>query len=236
MSRRIAQPVNQVRLTNVAIVRLNSHGKRFEIACYRNKIINWRKKIETEIDEVLQINSIFTNVSKGVLAKNQDLMEVFGTTNTNEVCRIILDRGEVQVSDKERQQHLDNLFRDIATIVSEKCVNPESNRPYTVSMIQNAMKEIHFSVSPNKNAKQQALEVIKRLKAHMPIARTKMHLRISMPATIASDVSPKILGIGETEKLNDKLINEIYSIEILNDPGTFREIEDLVRTETQGKM
>jgi len=31
-------PVNQVRLTNVAYVRLNKRGKRFEIACYRNKV------------------------------------------------------------------------------------------------------------------------------------------------------------------------------------------------------
>jgi ribosome maturation protein SDO1 len=31
-------PINQVRLTNVAYVRLNKCGKRFEIACYRNKV------------------------------------------------------------------------------------------------------------------------------------------------------------------------------------------------------
>ena len=27
---------------------------------------------------------------------------------------------------------LESVFRDVATIVSEKCVNPASNRPYTV--------------------------------------------------------------------------------------------------------
>ena len=31
-------PINQVRLTNVAYVRLNKLGHRFEIACYRNKV------------------------------------------------------------------------------------------------------------------------------------------------------------------------------------------------------
>ena len=33
MSRQITQPVNQVRLTNVAVVRMNRHGKRFEVSC-----------------------------------------------------------------------------------------------------------------------------------------------------------------------------------------------------------
>lgn len=51
-------PVNQVRLTNVAYVRLSKKGKKFEIACYRNKVLSWRNKIETDISEVLQIDTV----------------------------------------------------------------------------------------------------------------------------------------------------------------------------------
>jgi ribosome maturation protein SDO1 len=32
------------------------------------------------------------------------------------------------------------LFRDIATIIAEKCVNPETRRPYTVTMIEKALR------------------------------------------------------------------------------------------------
>ncbi len=67
----------------------------------------------------------------------------------------ILSKGELQVSDKERQSQLEQMFRDIATIVAEKCVNPETKRPYTVSLIERAMKDIHFSVKANKSTKQQ---------------------------------------------------------------------------------
>jgi ribosome maturation protein SDO1 len=59
------QPVGQVKLTNVAIIRLKKGGSKFELACYKNKIINWRNKQETNLSEVLQIEQIFTNVSKG---------------------------------------------------------------------------------------------------------------------------------------------------------------------------
>lgn len=41
----IKQPVTQVRLTNVAVVRLKAKGKRFEIACYKNKVISWRNGV-----------------------------------------------------------------------------------------------------------------------------------------------------------------------------------------------
>jgi ribosome maturation protein Sdo1 len=38
---------------------------------------------------------------------------------------------------------------------ADKCVNPETKRPYPVSMIEKAMKDAHFSIKPNRNAKQQ---------------------------------------------------------------------------------
>lgn len=63
------------------------------------------------------------------------------------------------MSDKERQTQLETMFRDIATIVAEKCVNPETKRPYTVSLIERAMKDIHYSVKPNKSTKQQVRRI-----------------------------------------------------------------------------
>lgn len=67
----------------------------------------------------------------------------------------ILGKGELQVSEKERHHNLDSMFRDIATIVADKCVNPETNRPYTVTLIERAMKDAHYSVKPTRSAKQQ---------------------------------------------------------------------------------
>lgn len=39
-------PLNQTRFTNVAIVRFRANGKKFEIACYKNKVVTWRQGLE----------------------------------------------------------------------------------------------------------------------------------------------------------------------------------------------
>ena len=31
---------------------------------------------------------------------------------------------------------LDTLFRDVASVLSEKCINPDTRRPYTISMLE----------------------------------------------------------------------------------------------------
>jgi hypothetical protein len=41
---------------------------------------------EKDIDEVLQTHTVFSNVSKGVLAKSTDLIQIFGTDDEDKVC------------------------------------------------------------------------------------------------------------------------------------------------------
>lgn len=58
----IQTPKNFKVLTDIAVIKLKKGGKSFEIACYRNKIANYRNSQETDLSEVIQINEIFTNV------------------------------------------------------------------------------------------------------------------------------------------------------------------------------
>jgi ribosome maturation protein SDO1 len=60
------------------------------------------------------------------------------------------------VGEKERDHDLTSLRKEIATLVAEKCVDPTTQRPYPVGMIEKAMAEAGFSVKQNKNAKSQA--------------------------------------------------------------------------------
>lgn len=110
---------------------------------------------ETDIDEVLQSKTVFANVSKGQVAKKEDLVACFGMEDQPAICLEILAKGELQVSEKERHVQQDSMLKEIATAVSEMCVNPETKRPYTVTLIEKGMKDIHFAVKPNRNAKQQ---------------------------------------------------------------------------------
>lgn len=67
----------------------------------------------------------------------------------------ILDKGELQVAGKERESQLSIQFRDIATIVMQKTVNTETQRPYTITMIEQLMHGIHFAVDPRNSSKKQ---------------------------------------------------------------------------------
>ena len=42
-----------------------------------------------------------------MLASKADMMDAFGTSDEKEICKEILDRGDMQVSELERQALLD---------------------------------------------------------------------------------------------------------------------------------
>ncbi|KAK1322779.1 hypothetical protein QJS10_CPA02g00916 [Acorus calamus] len=109
MSRSITQPIGQKRLTNVAVVRLKKCGIRFEIACYKNKVLSWRSGVEKDLDEVLQSQIVYSYVSKGVLAKTKELKTAFATDDQSKICLEILEKGELQVAGKERESQFQAL-------------------------------------------------------------------------------------------------------------------------------
>eukprot|EP00922_Rhytidocystis_sp_ex-Travisia-forbesii_P060463 GHVS01089611.1.p1 GENE.GHVS01089611.1~~GHVS01089611.1.p1 ORF type:complete len:426 (+),score=51.68 GHVS01089611.1:82-1359(+) len=174
------QPLCQVRLTNVAVVRLRSHGYRFEVACYKNKVLNWRSGIESNIDEVLQTPKVFHNVSKGEFARKEALLKAFKTEDESVICQRILSKGEIQVAEKERKATLDAQFKDVVTVVTELGVNPSTGLPLTRGMVEGALKDIGFSVKQSEPAKKQALKAMEQLQKRMPeqIARAQMRLKI----------------------------------------------------------
>ncbi|KAK3116762.1 hypothetical protein LTR53_002528 [Teratosphaeriaceae sp. CCFEE 6253] len=141
-SAQINQPSNQIRLTNVSLVRMKKGKKRYEIACYKNTVTSFRAGHETDLDNVLQIPNVFLNVSKGQVAPNDDLKKSFPGMTREAIVLEILGKGEIQVGEKERGMELERLQREVVEMVAGRVVDPRSKRVYTVGMIEKALDQL----------------------------------------------------------------------------------------------
>lgn len=125
------------------MVRLKKGKKRFEIACYKNTVQSYRAGHETDLDNVLQIPNVFLNVSKGEVAPNDDLVKAFGKgVSRDEIILQILTKGELQVGEKERQQELERVHKEVVEIVAGRLVDPKTKRVYTSGMIEKALEQL----------------------------------------------------------------------------------------------
>ena len=51
----IKTPLNQRRHDNISIVSVERCGKRFEVACYKNKVMDWKGGAEKDVSNVVQV-------------------------------------------------------------------------------------------------------------------------------------------------------------------------------------
>ena len=223
---KIFQPQASVKLTNVSVVRLKVGGKRFEVACYKNKVGEYRTNLEKDIDNVLQIHSVFINVSKGQLAPIEDLKQAFKTDDLNVIIERILRKGEIQVGEKERNKQIEMLQKEVVQVIVSKTINPQTKKPYPFQMIEEVLKQIPYVYNPNKNPKQIALELLPKIQEKIPIERVLMKVHIAVPK--CKIVFEDFMTVETVEKGTDTIITG--SIE----PGKYKELVDLVQKETKG--
>ncbi|KAF7714554.1 Ribosome maturation protein SBDS family protein [Penicillium ucsense] len=211
----INQPSNQIKFTNVSIVRLKKGKKRFELACYKNKLLEYRSGAEKDLDNVLQVPTVFLSVSKAQTAPAAELSKAFGAdTPRDEILQEILRKGEVQVGERERKEVLERVEKEVLDIVSGRLVDPNTKRVYTSGMISKALdqllsasgqqqqqqqqngeangagdelpkKPMWTGVSSNRSAKSQALDAMKALIAWQPIPVMRARMRLRVTCPVS---------------------------------------------------
>ena len=99
---------------------------------------------------------------------------------TEEIFMEILNKGEYQISDLERESTNENLRKEVAHLIVNMCVNPADLSSYPLSIILKAMSECKVKLNEKQPAKKQALEIIKEMQAVLNIKRAQMKLKIQL--------------------------------------------------------
>lgn len=182
---------------------------------------------------MLHTNTVFTNVSKGQVAKHEDLAKSFNKASLTEICKEILEKGEIQVTDKERHNQSDKLSTDIAACVAKECCDPTAKRPYTVADIEAAMKDLNFTAKPNRAAKLQVVDVVAQLKDKMSIERASFRVRIEFTMKDWKELKQNITKVC-TSVEEDHFHGNTVRMMCVIEPGSFTEIQELVKHATKG--
>lgn len=136
-------------------------------------------------------------------------------------------KGDLQESNMERLNRIENSILEIASLIASKCVDPTSNRPYSVRVIREAMKKAEFNLNERKTVKQQFLECVKliKMKGSLPLERAKMEL-CAVFQVEPEDVLLELRS-EDLELLNYEL-DIPYRVGIVADPSLYRKINDIV--------
>lgn len=172
-----------------AVVARYKHGKRiFEILVDPEEAYLIRSGAKGEIEEVLAVDEIFVDASKGEKATESDLMAVFSTTEVGEIAKEILKEGELQLTAEQRRKKVEEKKMMVIDRIARISINPQTNTPHPPTRIEIAMNEAKVHIDPFKSVDELVNETVKAIRAIIPIKIEEIAIAVKIPAAYTGGV------------------------------------------------
>ncbi|MBN1358057.1 ribosome assembly factor SBDS [Candidatus Bathyarchaeota archaeon] len=217
------------------IARITHDGEHFEILTKPEPALDYKLGKTVPISQVLATETIFTDAGKGSKASEEKLQEVFGTTDSLKIAEVILKKGTLQLTTDQRKQLVEDKRRQIISFISRECIDPKTNLPHPPLRIEQAMKQIHFSIEPSKGVEEQAKDIIKLLRPIIPLKMEKITVEVHVPPEHASKVYGTVKGFG-TLKRDQWQADGSWSAAVEMSAGSYGPFLDKLGKMTRGNI
>jgi ribosome maturation protein SDO1 len=167
------------------VARYSKDNEHFEVLVKPQKALDFRLGKINAVSEVLVAETIYSDASKGTRVSEEALRKTFGTIDTLQIAEVILKKGTLQLTTEQRRKMIEDKRRQIIDFISRQAVDPKTNLPHPPMRIENAMEQIRYSVDPYKPVEEQAKEIVKLLRAIVPLKIEQVSVSVNIPAEYA---------------------------------------------------
>ncbi len=180
------------------IARYKAKGKKFEI------LLNWYKYNEylkhpdkVDISEIVIGDGLFEDIRRAERAKEKDIKAVFGDKDFYEICKIILKEGEIQLTEEQRKELIEEKRRKIVNFITTHAIDAQTNLPFTPTRVEHALESVKFRVDPLKSVEKQIEEAISALRSVLPIKIESKIYEIRCTLDIAGKMRNELSRLGK---------------------------------------
>ncbi|MEM4272202.1 MAG: ribosome assembly factor SBDS [Candidatus Bilamarchaeaceae archaeon] len=194
-----------VSLDKAILASYDKEGKHFEIYVDPTPTYQYLEGSKKDLKNILVVEEIYENCKKGERAKSSDVQKAFGTTDIYEILKIMLEKGEVQLTTEQRKKKVEEKRRQIINMICREAIDVRTGAPIPAQRIENAMEEVRFHVDPFMDAKVQMDELLKKLRPLIPIKFEKVKIAAKIPPEYAHRAYGmlKAYGIQKEQWLKD---------------------------------
>ena len=181
MSKDIKKDYTDEILKNNVIARFESHGERFEIIISPGAIERIRDGGPLDMDD-LASEIIFSDAKKGNKASADKMEVVFNTKSIEEIVKIIVIKGDVQLTTEQRHKMQKNKKNRIIETIAKNAMDPKTKSPHPRQRIELAMEQSGVHVDPFKPVSEQVKTIIEQLRPIIPISMENIRISVKIPA------------------------------------------------------
>jgi ribosome maturation protein SDO1 len=168
-------------------VRLIVGNDKFEILVKPDLALEYKLGKRNDLSSVLISDEIYSDANKGSRISTDKLNKHFKTTNSNEVIKQILLKGELNLTTDQRRKMVEEKRKQIIQYINKNFVDPKTKLPHPIQRIENGLEDIRVVIDPFKKAEDQIKLVVDSLRKVLPLASELSQLTIIIPKTFSSN-------------------------------------------------
>lgn len=191
---------SRVDLGDLSLIRLSTHGKRLELIVNPEKAWLYKQGEDVPLEDICEGFTIFENISKGLKASEEDLKDIFGVDDEKEIAKLMIERGELLITQEQRNKFLKEKRDEILEYLVSHAVNPKTKNPQPIARIEKAMEDAGVRIDRNEPAPDQARRIIKEIQSILPITIETATIEYIIPAKDTGKLYGLIQGSGEVLK------------------------------------
>jgi ribosome maturation protein SDO1 len=222
-----------VSLDDAVVARLKSHGHTFEMLVDCEKAMKLRAGESIALEDVLASDKVFTQQSKGIIADRSTLEKVFKTTDSAQIAKEIISKGEIQLTAKFRAKERERKLHALIQAIHKNGVDPRTNLPHPVKRIELAFEQAKIHVDDAKRVEAQMEDVVQKLQPILPIRFDTRTIEVRLPPKEAQKAQKALLGFGK--KVREEWKEDGSYVLVMQIPaGLQAEFSDYLNTMTHG--
>ena len=169
------------------IIKLILGNDKFELLVKPDQALEYKLGKRSDLSSVLISDEIYSDANKGSRVGSDKLNKHFKTTNTNEIIKQILSRGELNLTTDQRRKMVEEKRKQIIQYINKNYVDPKTKLPHPIQRIENALENVRVVIDPFKKAEDQIKTVVDSLRKILPLASEMLQLNIIIPRSFASN-------------------------------------------------
>ncbi len=189
-----------VSLDEAVVARLDSEGSHFEVLVDPHLAQKMREGDDVNIEDLLAIDEVFKDSSKGDRVSDEHIEKTFGTSDIEQVAKKIVLEGDIQLTTDQRRKMTEEKRKQIVTYIANHAINPQMKAPHPPQRIENAMTEARVHVDPFKPVEAQVKDVLTAIKPLIPIRLEKTTIAVKLSADNYGKVYKDITDFGIIKK------------------------------------
>jgi len=223
-----------VRLDDAVPARLKTHGTTFEVLVDPDGALALKRGDRVNLEDILAVEDIFENASRGDRSPEEDLQKAFGTLEVLPIAEIIIRKGEISLTAEQRKQFIENKRRQVIEVIARNAINPQTKTPHPPGRIEQAMTEARVNIDPTKSIDELVKIAMKAIRPLIPIRFEEVEVAVKIPPAYAPKAYGEVAAFGKLTR--EAWQNDGSWIGVVQIPaGMQTEFYDLVNRLTRGE-